>query len=129
MNSSVEAEYRGVANVVFETCWIRNLLLELHCSIPSATLVYRDNVRAFYLAGNPVHHQRTKHIEIDIHFVREKLRRGMFVCFMFPLGLKSPTFLRRAFLKSYLMIFAPVSASANLPIRLRGCARIEYLVE
>ena len=37
--SSAEAEYRGVANVVSEACWIRNLLLELHCSIPSATLV------------------------------------------------------------------------------------------
>ncbi|XP_057532965.1 uncharacterized mitochondrial protein AtMg00810-like [Amaranthus tricolor] len=43
--SSVEAEYRGVANVVSETCWIRNLLLELHCPIPTTTLVYCDNVK------------------------------------------------------------------------------------
>ena len=74
--SSAEAEYRGVANVVSETCWIRNLLLELHCPITTATLVYCDNISAVYLAGNPVHHQRTKHIEIDIHFVREKVKRG-----------------------------------------------------
>ena len=74
--SSAEAEYRGVANVVSETCWIRNLLLELHCPINTATLVYCDNISAVYLAGNPVHHQRTKHIEIDIHFVREKVKRG-----------------------------------------------------
>ncbi|XP_050916213.1 uncharacterized mitochondrial protein AtMg00810-like [Lathyrus oleraceus] len=75
-HSSGEAEYRGVANVVSESCWIRNLLLELHFLIPRATLVYCDNVSAIYLSGNPVQHQRTKHIEMDIHFVREKVDRG-----------------------------------------------------
>ena len=53
--SSAEAEYRGVANVVLESCWLQNLLLELHCLIQKATLVYCDNVSAIYLAGNPVH--------------------------------------------------------------------------
>ncbi|GJZ31039.1 ribonuclease H-like domain-containing protein, partial [Tanacetum coccineum] len=42
--SSVEAEYHGVANVVAETCWLRNLLRELHTYLSSATLIYRDNV-------------------------------------------------------------------------------------
>ncbi|XP_074318806.1 uncharacterized protein LOC141655637 [Silene latifolia] len=74
--SSAEAEYRGVANVVAESCWLRNLLLELHCPIRQATVVYCDNVSAIYLSGNPVNHQRTKHIEIDIHFVREKVVVG-----------------------------------------------------
>lgn len=74
--SSAEAEYRGVANVVSESCWIRNLLLELHYPIQKATLVYCDNVSAIYLSVNPVQHQRTKHIEMDIHFVREKVARG-----------------------------------------------------
>jgi len=74
--SSAEAEYRGVANVVSESCWLHNLLLELHCPIRKATLVYCDNVSAIYLSGNPVQHQRTKHIEMDIHFVREKVARG-----------------------------------------------------
>ncbi|XP_056685955.1 uncharacterized mitochondrial protein AtMg00810-like [Spinacia oleracea] len=74
--SSAEAEYRGVANVVSESCWIRNLLLELLCPISKATLVYCDNVSAVYLSGNPVQHQRTKHVEMDIHFVREKVAKG-----------------------------------------------------
>nr|GEV63522.1 ribonuclease H-like domain-containing protein [Tanacetum cinerariifolium] len=64
-----EAEYRGVANVVAETAWIQNLLLELHAPLTTATLVYCDNVSVEYLSTNPVQHQRTKHIEIDIHFV------------------------------------------------------------
>ncbi|XP_056692048.1 uncharacterized mitochondrial protein AtMg00810-like [Spinacia oleracea] len=74
--SSAEAEYRGVANIVSESCWLRNLLLERHCPIRKATLVYCDNVSAIYLSGNPVQHQRTKHIEMDILFVREKVARG-----------------------------------------------------
>nr|GFA50357.1 putative heat shock protein 70 family [Tanacetum cinerariifolium] len=69
--SSVEAEYRGVANVVAKTAWLRNLLRELHSSLSTATLVYYDNVSTTYLSANPVQHQRTKHIEIDIHFVRD----------------------------------------------------------
>ncbi|GKC31046.1 ribonuclease H-like domain-containing protein [Tanacetum coccineum] len=44
--SSVEAEYRGVANVVAETCWLRNLLRELHTQLSFATLLYCDNISA-----------------------------------------------------------------------------------
>ncbi|GJS50561.1 ribonuclease H-like domain-containing protein [Tanacetum coccineum] len=76
---SIEAEYPGVANVVAETAWIQNLLLELHTPLSTATLVYCDNVSVVYLSTNPVQHQRTKHIEIDIHFVREYVASGQ-VC-------------------------------------------------
>ncbi|KAI3776873.1 hypothetical protein L1987_46663 [Smallanthus sonchifolius] len=75
--SSAEAESRGVANVVAEICWLRNLLLELHHPLTKASLVYCDNVSAIYLSGNPVQHQRTKHIELDIHFVREHVQKGL----------------------------------------------------
>ena len=74
--SSAEAEYRGVANVVAETAWLRNLLLELQAPLSTATIVYCDNVSAVYLSTNPVQHQRTKHIEIDIHFVRDYVASG-----------------------------------------------------
>ena len=74
--SSAEAEYRGVANAVAETCWIRQLLSELRRPLTRATLVYCDNISAVYLSTNPVHHQRTKHVEIDLHFVRERVALG-----------------------------------------------------
>ncbi|GJY59568.1 ribonuclease H-like domain-containing protein [Tanacetum coccineum] len=74
--SSAEAEYQGVANVVAETAWIRNLLLELPTPLITATLVYYDNVSAVYMSANPVQHQRTKHIEIDIHFVYDFVASG-----------------------------------------------------
>ncbi|GKD99341.1 ribonuclease H-like domain-containing protein [Tanacetum coccineum] len=68
-HSSAEFEYRGVTNVVIETTWVRNLLRELHTSLSTTTLVYCDNVSVVYLSTNPIQHQCTKHIEIDIHFV------------------------------------------------------------
>ena len=74
--SSAEAEYRGVANTVAETCWIRNLLLELHVPLTKATLIFCDNISSVYMSSNPVKHQRTKHIELDLHFVREKVALG-----------------------------------------------------
>ncbi|GJV15901.1 ribonuclease H-like domain-containing protein [Tanacetum coccineum] len=52
--SITEAEYHGVANVVAEVAWIRNLLLELHATLTTATPVYCDNVSAVYLSTNPV---------------------------------------------------------------------------
>jgi hypothetical protein len=75
--SSAEAEYRAVANGVAEASWLRQLLQELHQPLNSACLVYCDNVSAVYLSTNPVQHQRTKHVEIDLHFVRERVAIGV----------------------------------------------------
>nr|GEU33769.1 ribonuclease H-like domain-containing protein [Tanacetum cinerariifolium] len=74
--SSAEAEYRGIANVVAETALVRNLLRELHSSLMTATLVYCDNVSVVYMSANPVQHQRTKHVEIDIHSLRDMVTAG-----------------------------------------------------
>jgi hypothetical protein len=74
--SSVEAEYRGVANVVAESCWLRQLLQELGYPPKKATVVFCDNASAAYMSQNLVHHQHAKHIEIDLHFVRDKISLG-----------------------------------------------------
>ncbi|GJY83313.1 ribonuclease H-like domain-containing protein [Tanacetum coccineum] len=73
---TAEAKYHGVANAVAERCWLRNLLRELHTPLSSDMLVYCDNVSVVYLSSNPVQHQRTKHIEIDIHFVHDLVAVG-----------------------------------------------------
>ncbi|GAA0138863.1 hypothetical protein LIER_34994 [Lithospermum erythrorhizon] len=52
--SSAEAEYRGVANVVSEGCWLRNLLLELHHPMTKATIVYCDNIANIFTKGLPL---------------------------------------------------------------------------
>ncbi|WVZ83566.1 hypothetical protein U9M48_030698 [Paspalum notatum var. saurae] len=65
--SSAEAEYCAVANA---------LLQELHSPPRRATSVYCDNISAVYMSSNPVQHQRTRHIEIDLYFVRERVSFG-----------------------------------------------------
>jgi hypothetical protein len=74
--SSTEAEYRGVTNAVAECSWLRSLLGELGSPLDAATVIFCDNVSTIYMSKNPVHHKRTKHIELDIHFVREKVSLG-----------------------------------------------------
>jgi hypothetical protein len=74
--SSVEAEYRAVANGVSEACWLRQLLQELHAPLTKSTLIYCDNVSAVYLSTNPIQHQRMKHVEIDLYFVWERVAIG-----------------------------------------------------
>jgi len=74
--SSAEAEYRAVANAVAEVSWLRQLLVELHAPVSRAALVYCDNISTVYMSANPVQHQRTKHVEIDLHFVRKRVAKG-----------------------------------------------------
>jgi hypothetical protein len=70
---SVEVEYRVVANGVAEACWLLELLMELHNPFTMSTIIYCDNVNTIYLSTNPIQHQRTKHVEIDLHFVCERV--------------------------------------------------------
>jgi hypothetical protein len=74
--SSAKAEYRAVANCVAEAAWLCQLLAELHRPLARSTLVYCDNISAVYLSTNHVQHQWTKHVEIDLHFVRDRVAIG-----------------------------------------------------
>nr|GEZ90464.1 ribonuclease H-like domain-containing protein [Tanacetum cinerariifolium] len=74
--SSAESKYQGVANVVAETAWIRNLIRGLHNPLFTTTLVYCENMSVVYMSTNSVQHQRTKHLEIDIHFFRDYVTSG-----------------------------------------------------
>ncbi|PKU60622.1 Retrovirus-related Pol polyprotein from transposon TNT 1-94 [Dendrobium catenatum] len=67
--SSTEAEYRALAAATAEVIWHRRLLQELNCSQSDSTPVFCENTSAIALANNPVFHARTKHIEVDCHFI------------------------------------------------------------
>ena len=71
--SSAELEYRGLANAAAELIWAEALLAELHLSLPSPAALICDNISATQLAANPILHVQTKHIEIDFHFIRERV--------------------------------------------------------
>jgi hypothetical protein len=74
--SSTEAEYRSLATGAAELAWLCQVLCDLRLFLPSAPLIWCDNTSALALASNPVFHGRTKHIEVDYHYVREKVVRG-----------------------------------------------------
>jgi histone deacetylase 1/2 len=71
--SSTEAEYKALANATAEMIWVEALLRELGVRLREKPCLWCDNLGATYLSANPIFHARTKHIEIDFHFVRERV--------------------------------------------------------
>ncbi|KAL0283535.1 UNVERIFIED_CONTAM: Retrovirus-related Pol polyprotein from transposon RE2, partial [Sesamum radiatum] len=71
--SSSEAEYRAMAHTTSEILWLKNLLKELGFMYDDPVPMHCDNQAAIHIASNPVFHERTKHIEVDCHFVRETI--------------------------------------------------------
>uniref|UniRef100_A0A2N9F3K8 Integrase catalytic domain-containing protein n=1 Tax=Fagus sylvatica TaxID=28930 RepID=A0A2N9F3K8_FAGSY len=74
--SSTEAEYRALADTTAELLWLRWLLQDLGIDCSTAVPIHCDNRSAIQIAHNDVFHERTKHIEIDCHFVRHHLLQG-----------------------------------------------------
>jgi hypothetical protein len=71
--SSTEAEYKSIANATAEIIWVQTVLKELGILEPKVARLWCDNLGATYLTANPVFHARTKHVEIDYHFVHERV--------------------------------------------------------
>jgi hypothetical protein len=67
--SSTEAEYRGVVNATIHTIWLQNFLTELGISFHQPTIIWCDNQSTLKVCRDPIQRQRTKHIEIHMHFI------------------------------------------------------------
>ncbi|XP_020674288.1 uncharacterized protein LOC110093670 [Dendrobium catenatum] len=77
--SSTEAEYRALASALSDVIWLRRLLLDFQIHLDQPTTIFCDNISALALAHNPVFHARTKHIEIDHHFISDHIQKNTIV--------------------------------------------------
>ena len=75
--SSAEAEFRSMATTVAEIVWLKGLFRELGMNIKLPVKVFCDNKATIKKAAHPIFHERTKHFDIDCHFVREKILEGL----------------------------------------------------
>ena len=73
--STAEAEYIAVSQATCEALWLRNLFQELGRPFPGPVDIYTDNTAAEQMAHNPVRHNRTKHIDIQAHHIRDEVRK------------------------------------------------------
>lgn len=76
VRSTAEAEYRAMALTACEITWLSALLKDMGLTDLPPTVLQCDNMAAISIAANSVLHERTKHIEIDLHFIRDKINSG-----------------------------------------------------
>lgn len=74
--SSAEAKYRALATLICEPKWLKGLLVSFDITHTSSIPVFSDSQSALHLAQNPVYHEKTKHIEVDCHFIRDAILDG-----------------------------------------------------
>ncbi|WJZ84163.1 hypothetical protein VitviT2T_003782 [Vitis vinifera] len=94
--SSAEAEFRAMTQGICEGIWLNRLLEELRVPLKHPMVLYCDNQAAISIAKNPVHHDRTKHVEIDRHFIKEKIEEGVFKVSYTPTNCQTTDILTKA---------------------------------
>jgi len=78
-HSSTEVKYRAMDNTTVELTWLTFILKDLYILMTSPPTLYCDNLSALHITINPVFHARSKHIELDYHFVRERVFLGQLI--------------------------------------------------
>lgn len=118
--SSTESEYRALAQATSEIIWLQQLLQEIDSPCATAPILWCDNMSAAALATNPVFHARTKHIEIDVHFVRDHVLRGNLSIRYVPSADQIADCLTKSLTHSQFHYLRSKLGVVEIPTRLRG---------
>ncbi|XP_062114749.1 uncharacterized mitochondrial protein AtMg00810-like [Humulus lupulus] len=118
--SSTESEYRALAHVASEITWIKSLLKEFQFKLLERPVTWCDNISASALASNPVYHARTEHIEIDVHFVRDKVLKKELEIRYIPTSDQIADCLTKSITQSRFQVLVDKLGVKISPHRLRG---------
>jgi len=118
--SSTEAKYRQLAYTAAELSWIRSLFKDLGVRL-STPCIWCDNISSISLASNPVFHARTKHLEVDYHYIRDKVvRKELEVCYISTTDQVADIFTKSLSKSRFLLLTNKLMVRAR-PISLQGC--------
>lgn len=121
--SSTELVYLAVADVVAELTWISSLMKELQCPIVELAVIWSDNMGADS-STNLIYHSRTKHVEIDVHFIRDKVAANEVSVRYVPTYEQTVYCLTKALTTNRLIFLRDKLGVVRVPTSLRGGVRI-----
>ena len=120
---STKSEYRAVAQASTKIIWLRSILSKLGLVSSTPPLLWCDNISATYLTTNPFFHARTKHIEIDVHFVRDLVAsNALSIRFISSKDQLANTFTKPLPMAKFVLLRDSLNVH-ELPLRLRGHIR------
>nr|GEV48199.1 putative reverse transcriptase, RNA-dependent DNA polymerase, Gag-polypeptide of LTR copia-type [Tanacetum cinerariifolium] len=122
--NKIKAEYRAMASTVSEVLWDRWLLGELRVDTSSPTPLFCDNQAACHIANNPVFHERTKHVEMDCYFVRERVESKEIIPMYISSKMQVVDLLTKGLTAQQLQFLLGKISIANLHANLDGEYRI-----
>ena len=118
--SSTEAEYRSLANTTAELTWLQMVLQDFSIPQSSIPVVWCGCQSAFALAANPVFHTRSKHIEVDCHFVRDKVQAHKLLLCHVPTASQLADIFTKPLPTSRFSFLTSKLRVASAPLSLRG---------
>nr|KYP37453.1 Copia protein [Cajanus cajan] len=118
-----------MANTTVELTWLTFILKDLHISLASPPILYCDNISALHMTINPVFHARSKHIELDYHFVRERVSLSLLVTHYIPTNDQVVDLFTKPMSKATLMHFQTKLYLQPRPRLREGINRIEMSLD
>lgn len=118
--SRTESEYKALADLAAEIAWVKSLLQEIKVSITRTPTLWCDNLSAKSLASNPVLHARSKHIKVDVHFIRDQVLQNQISIAYVPSVDQTADCLTKALTHTRFNLFRDKLGVIPTPSRLRG---------